>query len=327
MNYTALVVSEVTDGQFDGQISTLSTDDLPQGDVLIKVSYSSVNYKDALSFSGNKGVTQKFPHTPGIDAAGEVVTSNNPDIAVGAKVVVTGYDLGMNTKGGFGEYIRVPSNWVITLPSGFSEKEAMAWGTAGLTAALCVDKLLTNHVSKAKPILVSGATGGVGSIAITLLSKLGFNVHALSSKKDKETYLKSLGAKEVVLLSDFVDDSKRPLLKPLYSGAVDVAGGDVLASILKTIDYQGAVACCGLVASTALNTTVLPFILRDISLLGVDSVELPLSRKQEIWDKIGNDWRLENLESSCQEITKAQLVETMTAMLQGKITGRFILAH
>lgn len=327
MNYTALVVSEVTDGQFDGQISTLSTDDLPQGDVLIKVSYSSVNYKDALSFSGNKGVTQKFPHTPGIDAAGEVVTSNNPDIAVGAKVVVTGYDLGMNTKGGFGEYIRVPSNWVITLPSGFSEKEAMAWGTAGLTAALCVDKLLTNHVSKAKPILVSGATGGVGSIAITLLSKLGFNVHALSSKKDKETYLKSLGAKEVVLLSDFVDDSKRPLLKPLYSGAVDVAGGDVLASILKTIDYQGAVACCGLVASPALNTTVLPFILRDISLLGVDSVELPLSRKQEIWDKIGNDWRLENLESSCQEITKAQLVETMTAMLQGKITGRFILAH
>lgn len=327
MEYSALVVSEVSDGQFDAQISTLNTDDLPKGDVLIKVSYSCVNYKDALSFSGNKGVTQKFPHTPGIDAAGEVVESSDPNIPVGTKVVVTGYDLGMNTKGGFGEYIRVPSNWVITLPSGFSEKEAMAWGTAGLTAALSVDKLLANHVSKDKPILVSGATGGVGSIAIMLLSKLGYTVHALSSKKDKEAYLKSLGAKEVVLLEDFIDNSKRPLLKPMYSGAVDVAGGDVLASILKTVDYQGVVTCCGLVASPSLKTSVFPFILRDVSLLGVDSVELSLTRKQEIWDKITTDWRLEELVASCHEITKSELVETMNQMLKGNITGRYILSH
>jgi putative YhdH/YhfP family quinone oxidoreductase len=327
MDYTALVVSELADGQFNADISTLNTKDLPEGDILIKVSYSSVNYKDALSFSGNKGVTQAFPHTPGIDAAGEVVESTDPAIALGSRVLVTGYDLGMNTKGGFGEYIRVPSAWVIQLADGFSAKEAMAWGTAGLTAALCVDKLVSHHVSKDKPVIVSGSTGGVGSIAITLLTKLGYEVHALTSKLDKADYLKSLGAKEVVLLKDFIDDSKRPMLKPLYSGAVDVAGGDVLATILKTMDYQGAVACCGLVASPSLKTSVFPFILRDVSLLGVDSVELPLARKQEIWNKIGNEWRLNELVASCKEISKQELTKTMTDMLKGQITGRFILAH
>ena len=327
MKYSALVVSEEASGEYISQIKELDTADLPEGDLLIKVSYSSVNFKDALSFSGNKGVTQKFPHTPGIDAVGEVVESSDGNLAVGSKVIVTGYDLGMNTHGGFGEYIRVPSEWVIPLPENLSEKEAMAWGTAGLTAALCVDKLISNDVAVDKPILVSGATGGVGSIAVSLLAKLGYQVHGLTSKADKFEYLKSLGAQEVVLRDDFIDESKRPLLKPLYSGAVDVAGGPVLASILKTLDYQGLVACCGLVSSPALNTTVLPFILRDISLLGVDSVELPLSRKKSIWGKIAGDWKLDNLLDSCVEISKAQLSETMTLMLKGAITGRFILKH
>lgn len=327
MNYQALVVSESTNGEFQAEVESLNTSDLPAGDVLIKVSYSSVNYKDALSFSGNKGVTQSFPHTPGIDAAGEVIESSDPQFSMGSKVLVTGYDLGMNTSGGFGEYIRVPSSWAINLPKTLSEKEVMAWGTAGLTAALCIDKLITNGISKSKPVLVSGATGGVGSIAIILLSKLGFKVHGLTSKLDQVDYLTSLGAQKVVSLDDFIDESKRPMLKPLYSGAVDVAGGNILTSILKTIDYQGAVACCGLVASPVFQTSIFPFILRDISLLGVDSVELPLARKQEIWNKIGNEWRLENLVDSCHNITKSELVDTMNAMLKGKIKGRFILAH
>ncbi|MGR6873865.1 YhdH/YhfP family quinone oxidoreductase [Pseudomonas sp. HK3] len=327
MDYKALVVSENSEGVFGGEICTLNTADLPEGDLLIKVNYSSVNYKDALSFSGNKGVTQAFPHTPGIDATGEVVESHNAELPAGTKVIVTGYDLGMNTKGGFGEYIRVSSAWVIKLPLSLPEKEAMAWGTAGLTAALCVDKLISNHLPKTKPVLVSGATGGVGSIAVMLLAKLGYQVHALTSKMEQADYLKSIGAQEVILRDAFIDESKRPLLKPSYSGAVDVAGGNVLASILKTIDYQGSVACCGLVASPALNTTVLPFILRDVSLLGVDSVMLPLARKQDIWNKIAGEWRLPELVGSCKEITKADLAETMSAMLKGVITGRFILAH
>lgn len=327
MKYSALVVDENASGEYSSEIKEFDLSNLPAGDILIKVSYSSVNYKDALSFSGNKGVTQKFPHTPGIDASGEVVESNHSEFPVGTKVIVTGYDLGMNTFGGFGEYIRVPSDWVIKLPDSLSEKEAMAWGTAGLTAALCVDKLINNQVSKTKPILVSGATGGVGSIAISLLSKLGYQVHALTSKVDRFEYLKALGAHDVVLREDFIDDSKRPLLKPKYSGAVDVAGGTVLASILKVIDYQGVVACCGLVASPSLNTTVLPFILRDISLLGVDSVELPLARKKEVWVKIATEWQLKDLLSSCTEISKSELSETMTQMLKGNISGRFILKH
>ena len=327
MKYSALVVDENASGEYSSEIKEFDLSNLPAGDILIKVSYSSVNYKDALSFSGNKGVTQKFPHTPGIDASGEVVESNHSEFPVGTKVIVTGYDLGMNTFGGFGEYIRVPSDWVIKLPDSLSEKEAMAWGTAGLTAALCVDKLINNQVSKTKPILVSGATGGVGSIAISLLSKLGYQVHALTSKVDRFEYLKALGAHDVVLREDFIDDSKRPLLKPKYSGAVDVAGGTVLASILKVIDYQGVVACCGLVASPSLNTTVLPFILRDISLLGVDSVELPLARKKGVWVKIATEWQLKDLLSSCTEISKSELSETMTQMLKGNISGRFILKH
>ena len=327
MKYSALVVDENASGGYSSEIKEFDLSNLPAGDILVKVSYSSVNYKDALSFSGNKGVTQKFPHTPGIDASGEVVESNHSEFPVGTKVIVTGYDLGMNTFGGFGEYIRVPSDWVIKLPDSLSEKEAMAWGTAGLTAALCVDKLINNQVSKTKPILVSGATGGVGSIAVSLLSKLGYQVHALTSKVDRFEYLKALGAQDVVLREDFIDDSKRPLLKPKYSGAVDVAGGTVLASILKVIDYQGVVACCGLVASPSLNTTVLPFILRDISLLGVDSVELPLARKKEVWVKIATEWQLKDLLSSCTEISKSELSETMTQMLKGNISGRFILKH
>ncbi|GAA6133340.1 YhdH/YhfP family quinone oxidoreductase [Oceaniserpentilla sp. 4NH20-0058] len=326
MKYSALVVTE-NDREFSAAIESLDTSDLPDGEILIKVSYSSVNFKDALSFSGNKGVTRSYPHTPGIDAVGTVIESTHSNFKVEDKVIVTGYDLGMNTSGGFGEYIRVPSSWVLHLPENITELDSMAWGTAGITAALCVDKLISNGISKSKPILVSGATGGVGSISIMLLDKLGYYVHALTSKAESSEYLKAIGAKEIHLLSDFIDESKRPILKPLFSAAVDVAGGNVLSSILKTLDYGGSVACCGLVASPEINTSVFPFILRDISLLGVDSVELPLTRKQEIWNKIATNWQLPELIKHCEVINKEQLIDVMGNMLKGQISGRFIVQH
>jgi len=328
MKYSALQVTESPEGLFSSQVCELDTDNLPEGDVLIQVSYSSLNYKDALSFSGNKGVSRNFPHTPGIDAVGQVVSSASDTFKEGQSVLVVGYDLGMGTKGGFGEYIRVPARWVMPLPVNLSEKQSMAWGTAGFTAALCIEKLLNSGVkAESGPILVSGATGGVGSVAVQLLKKLGFTVHALTTKNTASGFLKGIGADEVTLLSDFDTANKRPMLKPHYAGAIDVAGGDLLATILKVINYGGAVACCGLVESTALNTTVLPFILRGVDLLGVDSVELPLNKKQQVWELIAADWSLESLEEHCQEISKTELADKLDLILKGQAKGRFILDH
>lgn len=327
MNYQAFVVSETPSGEFISEIKQKDVNELPQGDLLIKVSHSSVNFKDALSFSGNKGVTQSYPHTPGIDAAGEVIESSSKEFPVGCKVLVTGYDLGMNTSGGFGEYIRVPASWVIKRRDDLSPELAMAWGTAGLTAALCVDKLISQSNLSDKPIVVTGSSGGVGSIAIRLLVKLGFDVHGVTSKSSQVEEIKKLDASKVYLLDEFLDDSKRPMLKPEFSAAIDVAGGNVLETLLKKVDYQGAIACCGLVASPKLVTSVFPFILRDISLLGVDSVELPLQRKQAMWDKIANEWSLDNLLTECKIIRKEELSSVMTDMLAGKTSGRYILAH
>ncbi len=328
MKYNAFVVRKSSEGTFEGEVESLDTQDLPEGEVLIKVQYSSLNFKDALSFNGNAGVTKQFPHTPGIDAVGEVVESSAPAFKVGDDALVIGYDLGMNTPGGFGEYIRIPKEWAIALPSNLSAQASMEWGTAGFTAALCIEKLLAHGLKKEQgPVLVSGSSGGVGSTAILLLKKLGFEVHALTSKPNENNFFEELGVDKVVPLNEFLSQSKRPVLKAIYSGAIDVAGGDVLATMLKCIHYGGAVSCCGLAASTDLNTSVLPFILRGISLLGIDSVELPLSQKKEMWDKIANEWSLSNINSLCQEITKGELSESLQLILNAKVKGRFILTH
>jgi putative YhdH/YhfP family quinone oxidoreductase len=328
MKYSAFVVEEASDSKFKGSVKTLDTGDLPHGEVLIKVSYSSVNYKDALSASGNKGVTRNFPHTPGIDAAGIVCESSDAKFIKGQEVLVIGYDLGMNTSGAFGEYIRVPFNWVVALPQGLTSKQAMAWGTAGFTSALCVEKLITAGITKEQgSVIISGATGGVGSVAIKLLLKLGFDVHAITSKADSEPYLKSLGVSEVVLLSDFLDESKKPMLKPLYAAGIDVAGGNVLSSMLKKIGYQGAIACCGLVDSPTLSTTVLPFILRGVTLAGVDSVELPLDKKAALWNKISSEWSLGDIENNTTEIDLTGLPKALDSVLKGQAQGRYLLKH
>ncbi len=328
MDYRSFVVEQTKEGIFEGKVKTLNHKDLPEGDVLIKVECSSLNYKDALSFSGNKGVTKQYPHTPGIDAAGKVVSCTSGGFIEGQSVFVIGYDLGMNTSGGFGEYISVPKEWVMPMPNDMSAMQGMAWGTAGFTAALCIDKLIMAGLTPNQgPVLVSGASGGVGSVAIMLLAKLGFEVHALTAKTAESTFFEQLGASVVVDRADFLDQSKRPMLKPVYAGAIDVAGGDILATLLKVIKPSGSVACCGLVASIELNTTVLPFILRGVNLLGVDSVELPLHVKKSMWEKISKEWALPELLTQCQIIQKEQLADSLQLLLNGTVKGRYILNH
>ena len=299
--YKAYVVSDL-DGKFEGRIEEKELFELSAGDVDVRVQYSSLNFKDALSNAGNKGVTRSYPHTPGIDAVGIVERSNSKEFNVGDTVLVTGYDLGMNTNGGFGERICVPDHWLIQLPKGLKAIEAMAWGTAGLTAALCV-KAISEKVPKGK-VLVSGSTGGVGSIAIMLLAKLGYEVVALTRKAQLSDQLKSLGASEVIDLQEFLGQPSKPILKPIYHAAIDVAGGETLATMLKQIDYQGVVACCGLVDSPTFESSIFPFILRGVTLRGIDSVELPVSEKESIWLNIAGDWSLPSLLDHCSVINE-----------------------
>ncbi len=329
-HFRAFRVEEHSDGPEDRPTYSTalidrSTNDLPDGDVLIRVRYSSLNYKDALSAQGNKGVTRHYPHTPGIDACGEVVAEGG-GFHAGDEVVVIGYDLGMDTDGGFGQYIRVPADWVCRLPEGLSRRESMIIGTAGFTAALCVEKLLQNGLEPGRgPILVSGATGGVGCYAVALLARLGFSVTALTGKADAEAFLKSLGADAVMDRADLNEENSRPMLKEQWAGAVDTVGGEILANTLKSLRYGGSVACCGLVASPAFKTTVLPFILRGINLLGVDSVNLPLWKKQQIWQQLARDWKIDTLESLATEIGLGELDAALRIVLAGGARGRYLL--
>jgi len=272
IKYKAFFTQETESG-FSNSIESLSIADLEENDLLIKVSYSSLNYKDALSASGNKGVTRTYPHTPGIDAVGEVVKSNSSDFKDGDKIIVTGYDLGMNTYGGFGQYISIPATWAISLPNELSEAEAMSIGTAGLTAGLCVRKLLQNDLTPdSGDVLVTGASGGVGSVAVMVLSKLGFNVVALTGKQDQVDYLESLGASSVIIRSQMEEQGK-PLQKGIYQGGVDTVGGNILSNFISQTSQRGAITCCGNVASDKLETSIFPFILRGVTLIGIDSAE------------------------------------------------------
>ena len=318
---------EESNGEYVGSEQTLSISDLPQNEVLIKVSHSSLNYKDALSASGNKGVTREFPHTPGIDAAGEVVEASAGDLSSGDQVLVTGYDLGMNTDGGFGEYIRVPASWCVPMPAGWNARKAMIYGTAGLTAGLCVKKLLTMGAAPEQgKVVVSGASGAVGSVAVEILAGLGFDVIAVSGKADHAESLKKLGAGEV-LGRDTFDTNKKPLLKPVFANGIDTVGGTPLAEMLKQILPGGSVSCCGLVAGPQLETTVLPFILRGNNLLGVDSVEIPLAEKQQVWDRLAGDWACPVTEASARDIGRAELDDALNAFLKGMSSGKIVLDH
>lgn len=315
------------DGEYTGSEQTLHVSDLPENDVLIRVSHSSLNYKDALSASGNKGVTRTFPHTPGIDAAGEVVEAATGPLSPGDKVLVTGYDLGMNTDGGFGEYIRVPADWCVAMPQGWDERTAMIYGTAGLTAGLCVQKLLTMGAAPEQgKVAVSGDSGAVGSVTVELLANLGFEVVAISGKQDHADSLKNLGATEI-RGRDALAPEKKPMLKPAFANAVDTVGGGPLSELLKQIHPGGSVSCCGLVAGPQLETTVLPFILRGNNLLGVDSVEIPLAEKQAVWDKFSGNWACKKTEASARDIGRGELDEALKAFLKGESSGKIVLDH
>ena len=323
IKYKALLTVETEEG-FTNSIENLSTSNLKDNDLLVKVSYSSLNYKDALSASGNKGVTREYPHTPGIDAVGEVVKSNTIDFKIGDKIIVTGYDLGMNTYGGFGQYISIPANWAVMLPKELSENEAMSIGTAGLTAGLCIRKLLMNDLDpESGDVLVTGASGGVGSVAVMLLSKLGFNVIALTGKKDQINYLESLGASSVIMRSE-MEEQGRPLQKGVYQGGVDTVGGNILSNFISQTSQRGAITSCGNVASDKLQTSVFPFILRGVTLIGIDSAESLLEVKKEIWNKFSKDWKID-LEKITKEVQLESLSDEVTKILEGRQVGRIRL--
>jgi len=324
--YKAFEVREETEKKFVGAIVEKSALELVEGSVSIEVHYSSVNYKDALSASGSKAVTREYPHVPGIDAAGTVLASTDSNFAVGDEVVVTGYDLGMNTAGGFGQQVTVPGGWVTKLPVGLSLRDSMVLGTAGLTAGLCVNKLLLNGITpEAGKVLVTGATGGVGIIACALLVKLGFEVVASTGKLAEAAKLTALGVSEVISREAFSEENPRPMLKESYAAAVDVAGGATLVNVIKSLSYGGSVAACGLVDSPALSATVLPFILRGVNLLGVDSVELPLDQKQQIWNLFANEWALTDIDSLAETIVLAELPAVLAKVLAGGVIGRYVL--
>ena len=327
MNFKAFLTEETEKG-FISNVKERTFEDLPDGDVLIKVAFSSLNYKDALSASGNKGVSRNYPHSPGIDAAGIVEQSSTSDFLKGDEVIVTGFDLGMNTSGGFSEYIRVPKEWIIKKPDNLSLEESMAYGTAGLTAGLCVRKIL---LSGLKPedgeVFVTGATGGVGIIAVMLLAKLGFNVVAITGKDDQTDLLLSLGAKEIINRSEFEGEMKSPLTKPRWAGGVDAVGSDILSNLITATHQRAAIACCGMVGGVNLNTSIFPFILRGLSLLGIDSAETLIEVKKEIWNNFASDWKLEKINDQIKDVGLEELSSEIEKILKGKQVGRVRLKN
>ena len=324
--YNAFVVDEIED-QFKSSIKSLPFPELQDGFVLIDVLYSSLNYKDALSASGNKGVTKSYPFTPGIDAVGRIRQSKDNNLKEGDEVIVTGYDLGMNTNGGFGEIIHVPSGWVVPLPDNLSMEEAISFGTAGITAAASVDAVLSKIDAPELPVVVSGATGGVGSIAVGLLSKLGIDVTAITGKENSNQFLKDLGAKNIILRDDFCSEKIRPLDKTKFSAGVDTVGGEILSRIISQVNRHGVITCCGNVNSIKLETTVFPFILRGIALQGIDSAESPISYKKYLWDKIAFEWQIGYSKSSIKIIKLNELAPEIDKILNGNQKGRVVVKH
>lgn len=322
----AFVVEKIGDKEFKSGIQDLSTPKCEEDEIVIKVTYSSLNYKDALSSIGNPGVTRIFPHITGIDVAGTVYESTSPIFKVGERVLVTGYDMGMNTNGGHAQFVKIPASWVARIPDSISDKEIMTFGTAGLTAALSINELISNGIKpESGDILVTGATGGVGSIAIAILSKLGYNITAISGKKDKIDFLKKIGANEVIIREDFELESKKTLLSEKYAGVIDTVGGNILANALKQVRYDGVVTCCGLTSSHELNTNVFPFILRGVRLIGIDSVECKLEKKQAAWEKLASRWKINSLNTIINEISLDEIKTAYEHLLSGKAVGRYVV--
>lgn len=320
------VVAEENGSEIRPVIRTLDTTGLPVGEVFIRVLFSSLNYKDALSATGNRGITKRYPHTPGIDACGTVIVSNSLDFKEGDTVIVHGYDLGMNTPGGFGQYIRVPAEWVFHLPDGLSPAESMALGTAGFTAALAVYKMELNGQKPADgPILVTGASGGLASLAINILSMKGYKIIAATAKKEESPYLYEIGVTEIISRAEVNDESGKHLLSPRWAGAIDTVGGNILVTALKACQKHGNVVSTGNANSWELPGTVFPFILNGVNLLGVDSATSEKPLRLLLWHNLANEWKPKALSKISQLITLKELPERINLMLHGKVKGRTVI--
>ncbi|MEY9869724.1 acrylyl-CoA reductase (NADPH) [Peribacillus sp. B2I2] len=324
--FDALVVNK-QDDQFTVNIQKLSVDDLPQEDVLIRVHYSGVNYKDSLASIPNGNIVSSYPIVPGIDMAGVVVSSEDSRFKKGDEVIATSYGIGVSQSGGYSQFARVPADWIVPLPDGLTMKEAMIIGTAGFTAALSVQRLEENDLTPGQgSVLVTGATGGVGSFAVSILSKLGYSVEASTGKESEHGYLKEIGATTIISREDVYDGKLRALGKQKWSGAVDPVGGEPLASVLSQIKYGGSVAVSGLTAGTSLPATVFPFILRGVNLLGIDSVNCPMDTRLKVWHRLATDFKLTHLEQLVQqEITIDELPDILPTLLKGEARGRTIV--
>jgi acrylyl-CoA reductase (NADPH) len=316
----------VTDGEtVDRGVVTMSGDDLPADGVLVEVQWSSVNYKDGLASTPTGRVARISPIVPGVDLAG-VLVEDAPGMPAGTEVIAHGYSIGVGRHGGYAQYARVPAEWLIALPSGLSTRDAMVVGTGGFTAALSVIALQEHGVTPASgPVLVTGATGGVGSTAVDILSNLGYEVVASTGKASESDFLTALGASSIIDRNELSDESRRPLEKTVWAGAVDCVGGMTLANVLKQIHYGGSVAASGLTGGPGLPTTVLPFILRGVNLLGIDSVEMPMERRRAAWARIATDLKPSGLDRIGHDITLDDLDQVLTEILDGKARGRSVV--
>ena len=327
MSFRAFIVSENPDGSPHYEIGERAISSLPENDILVRVTHSSLNFKDALSASIHKGITYEYPHTPGIDAAGYVEEDRTGTFAQGDPVIVTGWDLGMNTSGGFSEYIRVPEHWVVPMPVGLTPREAMIYGTAGFTAALSIYRLERHGLRpKTGDVVVTGATGGVGSMGVMMLAESGYSVTASTGKADaEEEYLRSIGASAVIDRSEIDDRSGKPLLKRRWVGAIDTVGGEPLSRLLAAMDYEGGIATCGNVAGNELTTSVYPLILRGAALIGVNTSTTPKELRTELWNRIARDWKPSFIDSMSEEIPLDQLEEEITRILRGERSRRAVV--
>lgn len=324
--FQCYLVTKDSDGTVRGQIAERRIDELPEGEVVIRVAYSSLNYKDALAAKGNPGVNKVFPHIPGVDAAGKVASSGVYEFAEGDPVLVTGFDMGANRWGGYAEYVSVPQDWIVPLPEGLSLKESMMLGTAGLTAGFSVGALLKHDVvPEGGPVVVTGASGGVGSIAVAILAKLGFHVVAVTGKAAAHDYLKSLGAAEILPREAVREENDKPLLTRRWAGAVDTVGGDVLGTIVRGLQNQGCVSTCGNAAGFDLKLTVFPFILRGVTLTGIDAAWCPIPLRHHTWDLLADEWKLDCLDEVSEFIDLEKLPPRFDEILAGRVTGRVVV--
>lgn len=325
-NFSCYLVAKDVDGNVSGGVVERPMADLPDGNVTVRVAFSSLNYKDALAATGHPGVNKVFPHVPGADAAGVVVASDADAMPIGDPVVVTGHSMGMNRWGGFAEYVRVPHDWIVPLPDGLSLRESMIFGTAGFAAALGVHALRRHEIAPdAGEVLVTGASGGVGSVAVALLAKLGYKVTAVTGKADAGEYLLKLGAEKILSREEVDDQTRRPMLPERWAAAVDTVGGGVLATVLRAVREGGCVATCGMVAGYDLPLTVYPFILRGVSLCGIAGAICPMPLRRQIWHRLAEPWKPAGLEMMATSVGLADLPSRIEEILAGNITGRVVV--